>query len=223
MSESLQDAMIVAGRFKASIAVLRRLMLAAVVVAVALRSHAADMAIGDRYPAGEEVYRCTFDRLATSGKSIEPWPEGWNRERSAAYPPYVDVQVASAPAEVGGHCLRVTLDGGAAAAFSPAIPASSLYNYVLECLVQTEGLVNDRATMSLTFYDAQNNVLERQVSSSVTGTTSWTRLRLGPMSVANSAVDHAVIGLQLEPGERADLHGTASFADVWLARLPRVE
>ena len=47
-------------------------------------------------------------------------------------------------------------------------------------------------------------------------------MRIGPIVPLGEAVDHAVIGLHLEPTERADVHGTAWFAGIWAGRLPRM-
>ena len=45
---------------------------------------------------------------------------------------------------------------------------------------------------------------------------------MGPLSPADPQIDSAVVQLHLEPGEEADLHGSARFAGVWMGRMPRI-
>jgi hypothetical protein len=175
--------------------------------------------VGARYEA-PPIFNCTFDSVADADSN--GWPDNWTRQRSPAYPRYVEVRIDSAAPPTAGRSLRFDLDGGAAVAYSPPIPARDLFSYVFESLVQTEGLVHDRAFISVTFYDSHNKLLERCVSSPVEGTTAWTRLRIGPLVLSNAATHHAVIGLHLEPGDQADLKGTVWFGDVWAGRLPRL-
>ena len=176
--------------------------------------------LGQRYPDAQGIFHCTFD--GATQVDIDGWPSGWTRQRDANHPPYVDVRLDGVTPAPSGRSLRMSLDGGGAAAYSSAIPVRSAFNYVFECQVQTEGLVYNTAYLSVTFFDAQNNVVERQVSSPVGLTTTWTRLRIGPVTPTCDAAQHAIIGLHLEPGEHADLQGKAWFADVWAGRLPRI-
>ncbi len=183
------------------------------------RSCAAAATLDHRYDA-QTVFRCTFD--ATNDADANGWPDDWARERSPAYPRYVEVRIDSTAPSTEGRSLRMELDGGGAVAYSPPIPTSASFEYVFEALVQTEALVHDQAFISVTFYDAQNKLLERCVSSPVEGATAWTRVRIGPAAPTNPATHHAVIGLHLEPAGSADLRGTAWFGDVWAGQLPRV-
>jgi hypothetical protein len=176
----------------------------------------------ERCPGAVEVFRCEFNGAADP-KQVG-WPDHWTRERGAGYPRYLEVRIDdAAPAATNGRSLRMNLDGGAAAAYSPAISVQPQFSYVFQCLVQTEGLVHNRAFLSVTFYDAQNKVLERQVSTGMGSTTAWTKLQIGPVAPASDAIDHAIIGLHLEPTTQADLQGSAWFADVWAGRLPRMK
>ncbi len=174
-----------------------------------------------RCPGASEIFHCQFDDAADPNQA--GWPDGWSRERGAGYPRYLEARIdLAAPNSSCGRSLRMDLDGGAAAAYSPTISVRPKFSYVFQCQVRTEGLTHDRAFMSVTFYDTQNKVLERQISTSVGSTTAWTKLQIGPVAPASDAIDHAVIGLHLEPTDQADLHGSAWFADVWAGRLPRM-
>jgi hypothetical protein len=126
---------------------------------------------------------------------------------------------------LGNRSLRIHLDGGGGVAQSPTIPARALFGYVLEGVLKTKDLEHDRAFLSLTFLDDQERPLERIDSQRVADCPNWKRLRLGPVSPQDDRTRWAVIGLHLEPqtlGRRQDLHGAASFSDLWLGRLPRL-
>jgi hypothetical protein len=174
-----------------------------------------------RFPHAATIYTCPFDPPADPLR--EGWPDGWTRERSAQYPRYLDVKIDSTGPAPEERSLRMTLNGGAALAYSPTISVSPLCSYVFEVQVKTERLVHNRAFVSVTFYDRQNNVLERDLSATVEGTTGWTRVQIGPVAPRSEAAAYAKIGLHLEPQDEADLQGSAWFANVWAARLPRVQ
>ena len=78
------------------------------------------------------------------------------------------------------------------------------------------------AFLSVTFYDAKHKVLEKVTSERVGQSTGWLKMRIDPIAPAHDTVEYAVVGLHLEPTARADVHGAASFADVWVGRLPRM-
>jgi hypothetical protein len=220
-------------RFNAPMSILRRalfrfarwrILIGTIAVALCLPRPALTEPITakDHFPGATDVFQCKFDSAADANQV--GWPDRWTRERGAGYPRYLEVRIdAAAPPQSAGQSLRMNLDGGAAAAYSPPIAVQAAFSYVLECQVRTEGLEHDRAYMSVTFYDAQNKVLERQVSSSVGAVTDWSKLQIGPVAPASDATDHAIIGLHLEPSARADLRGSAWFADVWAGRLPRTK
>jgi hypothetical protein len=174
-----------------------------------------------RFPHAATIYTCPFDPPADPLR--EGWPDGWTRERSAQYPRYLEVKIDSTGPAAGERSLRMTLNGGAALAYSPTISVSPLCSYVFEVQVKTESLLHNRAFASVTFYDRQNNVLERDLSATIEGTTGWTRVQIGPVAPRSEEAAYAKIGLHLEPQDEADLQGSAWFANVWAARLPRVQ
>ncbi|HEY2881675.1 MAG TPA: hypothetical protein VGJ15_04565 [Pirellulales bacterium] len=193
---------------------------AASITAIARGASTAPALADSHYGHAVTIYQCSFDN--STDANADGWPDDWTRERSANYPPYVPIAINSAGPPGGGQSLHIELDGGAAAAYSPPIPVQAIFNYVFQCQVRTDGLQHDRAYLSVTFYDIQNKVLERQLSSSIGSTTPWTKLRIGPTAPASTAAHHAIVGLHLEPNGRPDLHGSAWFADVWAGRLPRI-
>ena len=96
-----------------------------------------------RSPPAAEVFHCTFD--PTWDANYDGWPAGWTRRSGPAFPQYVHVMLHQEPPPDGRNCLRVELDGGAAAAFSPTLKISPLLGYVVEAVVKAEQLQHDRA------------------------------------------------------------------------------
>lgn len=173
-----------------------------------------------RYPEAIEVFHATFQ--IAEDRDYDGWPDGWRRRQGPAYPHFVRIGIEEAKGQAPARFLAIVLDGGAGAAHSPVFPAAPLHDYVVDGCIRTEGLVHDRAWFSLTLLDAQGHVLETFRSPGVQHTKGWQRVRLGPVSPQGDRIRQAVLGVHLEPGERADLHGRAEFADIWVGRLPRM-
>jgi len=173
-----------------------------------------------RYPEATEIFACHFN--PDCDQNFDGWPDGWSRRRSPEYPRYIPIRLFAEATPSGTHSLRIDLDGGAAVAYGPPIPASSLQDYVCEGLVVTEGLQYDRAWISLNFLDKDQQPLEMFSSAKVCETSGWKKLRLGPVSPKDHRVRSVVLGLHLEPQGQADLKGSARFDDLWLGRLPRL-
>ena len=165
-----------------------------------------------------EVFRSSFEDEGDS--DFDGWPDGWTRKRGPAYPWYLEIGMHHEAAIDGQQALRIKLNGASGAVLSPPIPVRSQFSYVFEGYVRTEGLQFDHAYYSVSFFDANEQELERFTSEKVGSKSDWRRLKIGPMAPRSSDVHHAAIGLHLEPGEAADLTGSASFDHIWLARLP---
>ncbi len=173
-----------------------------------------------RYPGATEVFHCPFD--ASWDKNYDHWPDEWSRRKGRGFPRYVKVEISEEPTPAGERSLRIDVNGGAVALYSPPIPIGPLHRYVLEGLVATEGLEQDRACFSLSLLDSQRNRLETRYSERTQPGEGWQKLPLGPVAPDGDDARFAVIGLHLEPGPRPDLTGTVRFGEVWLGRLPRI-
>jgi hypothetical protein len=177
------------------------------------------------YPQAVEAFRCNFD--ASSDANFDAWPDGWKRRREQGYPSYVKVKILPVSADPGARgprqCLRVDLDGGGAAVFSPPIEVGAVYSYVLEGLLRTEILKHDRAFFSLTFLDSDQHPLVAFESEETADNGAWRKISLGPVAPPSRETKLAVIGLHVEPRGVEDLKGSAAFADIRLMRLPRLE
>ena len=172
------------------------------------------------YPGASEVFSCIFDQ--SSDQNYDGWPDNWSRRRGKGFPQYIPIQIVADRWPGGDHSLAIELDGAGAVAQSPPVHVCSLYDYVAQCCVRTEGLKHDRALLSITFLDKEHRPLETYHSTGVGGVTGWTRLQLGPLSPADPRIEAAIVGLHLEPTDEADLRGSAHFTGVWMGRLPRI-
>ena len=171
------------------------------------------------------MFHCNFD--SSWDENFDEWPDRWTRRRGEGFPHYVNIRIHRLPSPAGDRCLRIQLDGGAAAAYSPPVAVGPLFSYVLEGRLKTEGLQHDRAYFSLTFLDCNRRRLETFYSEKVQKTDGWQNIRLGPAAPADDDVRFAVVGLhvQQQSGEdtKEDLKGVAAFDDIWLGHLPRMD
>ena len=116
-----------------------------VLLALSIVAVAPDAPIDARYPAAEQCFHCAFDR--TWDKNYDDWPDGWRRRRGSGFPHYVKIAIRQEPSPVGDRSLRIDLDGGGAVVYSPLVPVSPLFSYVLEARLETQGL--NRYTLTL--------------------------------------------------------------------------
>jgi hypothetical protein len=169
-----------------------------------------------------QVFHCDFGVNADT--NFDGWPDEWTRRRGRTHPSYLKIAIAEDPTAVGGRCLRVNKDGGAASVYSPPVPVSPKFSYVLTGRLKTVGLKNDEAYVTVTFYDASDEVIGEHGSEGYTDLPDWTEVTLGPVAPDNPDVRYAVIGLHVTPPTHrlADLRGAAMFDDVWMGRMPRM-
>ena len=173
-----------------------------------------------RHPDAVEIFRCEFGENWDA--NFDSWPDHWTRRRGRGFPAYLKVELQDDKTAVAERSLRVDVDGGGATIYSPPISIDSRFSYVLEGQLRTEKLVHDSAYFSVTFYNGDREPLETFHSQKLSGTSDWTKVRIGPLAPKHKNVEIAVIGLHVRPGEKQDLHGSAMFDDVWFARLPRM-
>ena len=176
--------------------------------------------VAEGYSDAVEVFHCDFGPQWDT--NFDHWPDRWIRQQSAAYPHYLPIRITEEATPVKGRPLRVDLDGGAAAVFGPSFKVNTIFSYIVEGYIKTDGLVRDEAYVAITFYNAKKKPLETFASERLRLSNGWTKVRIGPIALLGEGADHAVIGLHLEPTKRADVHGTAWFAGIWAGRLPRM-
>jgi hypothetical protein len=172
-------------------------------------------------PGATTIYRYGFE--PEPNEEPDEWPPGWTRRRGTGFPGYLPITVQSESRSEGDFALRLQLDGGAAAVYSPPLPCSILADYVFQGAIRVEPLTHDRAFFSLSFIDDQRRVVAQFTSEQRQQTDGWRKLRIGPVRAPNEQAKYVVIGLHLEPiADRNDIKGRAEFDDLWLAQVPRV-
>lgn len=181
----------------------------------------ANSAHGSRPPDAVELFHCTFDE--SWDVNYDGWPDHWVRKRDPGFPSYLTIGIHQDESATAERCLKIELDGGAAAVYSAAIPIDDRFAYLLETDLKTLGLVHDVAFISLTFYDAEHQPVKTLFSQKHREALDWVRLQIGPFSPAGLKAKQVVIGLHVEPTGRQDLQGEIKFDNVWLARLPWIE
>ncbi|MEX0791869.1 MAG: hypothetical protein WD045_01945 [Pirellulaceae bacterium] len=175
-----------------------------------------------RHPEAVELFACEFG--VDVDQNYDQWPDEWTRRGGPRFPRYIDIGIVDDEAAVGDHSLRMQLNGGAATVYSPPIAVRDIFSYVLEGRLKTAGLNYDRAYLSITFYDHNNEPVETHESDYFRQTDGWTKVRIGPVAPSSSDAELAVIGLHIKPtdGQDEDLTGSVWFDDIWFARLPRM-
>jgi hypothetical protein len=199
-----------------------------------------DPSIDLEFPEACDVYRCDFTRQTIGGESVEAdinydgWPDHWKRRRGAGFPTYVKIGIVGpetaspafpkkeATSDPVERWLCIDLDGGAASLFAPPQEVSPRFAYVLQGRLRTDGLEHNVAYYSITFYGADDRMLEHYQSPHLRSPGVWRTVHIGPLAPRSEDVRRAVIGLHVTPKSKADLRGSACFDDVRLARLPRL-
>jgi hypothetical protein len=173
-----------------------------------------------RYPGATQVAEFDF-RPAPQGDFNKP--EGWVRYDGPGYPFYIQAELTSEVFAIGGRSLRIALNGGNCALFSPKVDANDKYNYVLRAQIKTEDLIADQAFIALEFLDADEKTVGSLVTTKrVLGTTDWQLVQIGPLS-APKGTRFLRVGCILKAGGVPDLKGRVYFDDIWIGQLPRFE
>ncbi len=175
-------------------------------------------------PSGhwQELRRWDFE--AGDDSNYDRWPDDWTRRKGTGYPLYLPVEIVEddQPRPTGQHALRMQLDGGAALVYSPPIPISPLFSYVLDGFIKTEGLRHNVAYASVMFYDQDLKLIETIDSKHYQHEDVWTPFQIGPVTPASDQVRWAAVALHLRPTTKADLSGAAMFDDLRLTSRPRI-
>ena len=173
-----------------------------------------------RHPEAVMLYQCGFEQDVD--EDYDNWPDGWTRRRGEGFPHYLPIEICAESPTPDGHSLRFDLDGGAAAAYSPAIAIDPRYDFVLHAAVTVRQVVHDRAWASIVFLDKNRQPLETVDSEKFAATTSWLPLMIGPVQCVHPEARWARIALHLEPIGQQDLRGAALFDNLWFAQMPRL-
>ncbi len=170
--------------------------------------------------ANPRLFECDFGE--SWDRNYDGWPDGWTRAAGPKYPNYVKIRLANAPDDAANRCLQIDLDGGAAVAYSPAVPLNPAESLSLTGRIKTVALDLHRARLSLTLLDSSQQPVRSYDSLTRHEDGPWSTFSVGPAAPPANA-RYAVIGLHLEPTGHGDLTGTAYFDDLRLDRLVRID
>lgn len=195
-------------------AVVPALVAAVIVLAVSGASDA-------RQSDSVTVFHCAFGD--DWDVNYDGWPDRWERKTGVDYPHYVNVAIHDDDEVESKKCLRIDLDGAAAALSSPPIPVLSRFSYVFEGRVKNEGLKYSTVALSVDFCDSTGRILQSAKAEPVATTNGWQNVQIGPIEPRDRSTDHAIIRLNVVRGSKGDLQGHVSLTDLWLDRLPRID
>ncbi|HJQ79113.1 MAG TPA: hypothetical protein VJ828_04115 [Lacipirellulaceae bacterium] len=177
--------------------------------------------------AGEEraadavsVFHCRFNE--EWDMNFDHWPDRWVRQTGVEFPHYVRIGIQDDETAVGKKCLRLELDGAAAAVSSPPIRVMSRFSYDFEARLKNEGLKHSVVVITLEFSDTNGRVLQTCRSKPFSTTKGWEQVRFEHVELTDKAIDRVVARLEVVRSNKGDLHGRVSLADISLARLPRI-
>ncbi|MCA9259204.1 MAG: hypothetical protein KDA61_08390, partial [Planctomycetales bacterium] len=182
--------------------------------------------IEQRHPDAVEVFHCDFaqrhDVELSWDVNFDRWPDEWSREYGPGLPHYVDALIEDDGEAVSGKRFSVHLNGGGARVLSPSVSISDKFSYAFETMFRMEDVEYARAQIRVEFCDDELNVLQTAASEWRTSTSGWERVVIGPINPTHEDARLARVVLEVEPGKRADLKGTVSLDDIWLARQPKM-
>ncbi|MGQ9915016.1 MAG: hypothetical protein ACUVQQ_11800 [Thermogutta sp.] len=171
-------------------------------------------------PGTQPIYSLDFGEPADV--NYDDWPDHWTRRVGQGFPAYLKMEIVAEPSPDSPRSFLAEIDGGGVAAFSPPIQLSTLFSHVLEVWVRAEGIRHDRVFTTLSFFDSRNNPVHIARSVEIVPGPDWRLLRLGPLDLDLPQAESAVVGLHVEPREKADLQAKVWFGKVSLGRLPRL-
>lgn len=175
---------------------------------------------------GSAITVLQFDFEEDEDREPDGLPDDWNRRRGAGYPSYVKCEIDQKHSHVGDQSLRVKVNGGKVAYYSPfnrnLARIEPDFNYVFRGFIRTEGLKNNHAVFTVSFLNSRRQRVQRFETQPVTGThAKWVQLKLGPMK-PRPDVRYVVIGCHVDHRENEDIRGDVWFDGIWLGKLPRL-
>ena len=173
--------------------------------------------------SGGLIYRCLFDRLSDTDSA--GFPDHWTRkegfDNGIPFPSHIVVGIAENPSPFGNHVLRMNIEGGAAAAFSPKIPVRPGMNYTLSAYVETNTLVFNEVSILAAFYgDEMTKPIRIVESKKIRNTNGWQKLSVGPVPADMPNVQSVAIGLLVMPTARQDYKSRVNFTNVEIRESP---
>ncbi|TWT37361.1 hypothetical protein KOR34_23100 [Posidoniimonas corsicana] len=168
-----------------------------------------------------EIFRCSFDEKWD--RNYDLWPDKWKRETGPEYPHYVRMEIAEDDELEEGRCLEIGLDGSQAKVSCPPIRVLPKFSYTLELKLKLTNIEHSAVTVVMEFMTAKGEVVQTHRSEPFTASGDWQDVKIGKFRPGSELVDRVVAHIEVARGDRGDLQGLVSVADVWLGRWPSME
>ena len=180
--------------------------------------------------SGGLIYRCLFDRMSDA-EDGDGWPDHWTRKEGfdggVPFPSHLVIGIADNANPFSNQVLRMEIEGGAAAVFSPQIPVRPGMSYTVSAHVETSTLVFNEIYVQAVFYgnDARrgdNQPIYTVESRRIRNTNGWQQLSIGPIPATMPNVSHIAVGLYVMPTSRQDFGGRVHFTNVEIRESPTI-
>jgi hypothetical protein len=182
--------------------------------------------IARQTPSGGLIFRCLFDR-SSDAENGDGWPDHWTRksgiDQGILFPEYLDISIVENNNNFGNHSLRMNVEGGGAAVFSPKIPIRVGMSYIVSTYVDAVNFVHDDIFILLAFYgEKTNEPLQTIASEKIRNTNGWRRLEIGPIIADAVGIQSVAVGLLVIPSGRQDYGARVDFTNVEIRESPSV-
>ncbi|MCL2006376.1 MAG: hypothetical protein FWG73_09515 [Planctomycetaceae bacterium] len=181
--------------------------------------------------SGGLLYRCLFDALSDA-EDGDGWPDYWTRKEGSdngiPFPRHLAIGIANNINPFGNQVLRMQIEGGGAAVFSPKIPIRPGMSYTLSAFAETDSLVFNEIYILAAFYgtDSQGNDLAQPLytveSRRIRNTNGWQQLKIGPIPANMPHVKSIAVGLYVMPTNRQDFGSRVHFTNVEIRESPTI-
>ncbi|MDR0521626.1 MAG: hypothetical protein LBH00_07210 [Planctomycetaceae bacterium] len=175
--------------------------------------------------SGGTIYRVLFDKLSDAEDS-DGWPDRWTRKEgfdgNIPFPVHLAIGNAEYPSPFGNYALRMNMEGGAAAVFSPKIPIRPGMSYTVSAYAATDKLVFDDVSILAAFYGDEAKPIRTIESKKIRNTNGWQQLVIGPVPADMPKVNAVSVGLLVMPGHRQDYGAKVHFTNVEIRESPTV-
>ncbi|MDR2706737.1 MAG: hypothetical protein LBC02_13230, partial [Planctomycetaceae bacterium] len=177
-------------------------------------------------PSGGLIFRCLFDRNSDA-ENGDGWPDYWTRksgiDQGILFPEYLEISIVENNNNFGNNSLRMNVEGGGAAVFSPKIPIRSGMSYTVSAYADAVNFVHDDIFILLAFYgEKAGEPLQTIASEKIRNTNGWRRLEIGPIIAEAPGIQSVAIGLLVIPSGRQDYGARVDFTNIEIRESPSV-
>ncbi|MFO0922971.1 MAG: hypothetical protein U0905_10860 [Pirellulales bacterium] len=119
-------------------------------------------------------------------------------------------------------CLEMYVDGGAIEMNAPLFSIDSAFSYAFEIDMDCTDLEGHVAYAELVLLDAQEKVVDRKPTASISGTTGWQRLQVLPIDITQSNIAFGQIRIVTEPKSKGAYKGLARADRIRVYKMPQL-